>query len=61
LSVFETPGSHILPVPYIVVILLPEQKCIISLPFSGAAGCNWPCGCRGSTLIIHDLLTEQLT
>jgi len=31
------------------VILLHKQKCIISLRW-GAAGCNWPCGCRGSTL-----------
>ena len=57
---FETPGCHILPAPYTVVILLHKQKCIISLR-SVAAGCNWPCGCGGSTLIIHVLLTDQPT
>jgi hypothetical protein len=60
LDVFETPECHILPVDYIAITLLNKQQYIICLR-SVAAGCNWPCGCHGSTLIIQDLLTDQTT
>ena len=40
-------------VHYVGSQLFVVNRCIIKLR-SGAAGCNWQCGCRGNTVIIQD-------